>query len=55
MYQDGFKISGVNSLGGCMASAKSPSTYLADMGDPTLSFNEDLIVGCTVSYTQAQL
>lgn len=55
VYQDGFKISGVNSLGGCMTSPKPQSTYLAEMGDPVLNFGEDLVVGCTVSFTQQQL
>jgi len=53
VYEDGFKISGADNYGKCMAQAQT--AYLADLGDPVLSFEENLIVGCSVSYTLDQL
>jgi len=53
VYQDGFRISGVDRLGNCIPTKVNDSGNLADMGDPVLNFKENLTVGCSVKYDLA--
>jgi len=38
VYQQGFKISGVDNFGQCLQSPKPQNVYFADMGDPVVNF-----------------
>jgi hypothetical protein len=54
-YNQGFRLTGADLQGNCFTSNPASALTIAGLGDPYVTFGEDLLYSCSVSLNESEL